>query len=279
MHPLLGQKCRLRISKINATGAWLVADPEGGDEILLPGVEIPDDVAVGKVYDGFIYLDSQDRTIASLKQPLVALGEVAGLRAVDSAPMGCFVDWGLPKDLLVPKAEQTHPMTVGKMYFVSPYIDRSDRLAATMKVAKLLRPGGGFKVDEWLSGAAYRADDKTGLFVILQQKYIAVLPVSEKHALKIGDVAQFRISRVLPDGKVEVSLRKQAREAVQEDSAKLLEALGRLPRPALGDLTPPQEIQALLGLSKKAFKRAAEKLLAQGLVVTDAQRELRLKPR
>ena len=279
MHPLLGQKCRLRVARINSNGAWLIADPEGGDEILLPGREIPEDAAVGKVYDGFIYLDSQDRTIATLLQPLVGLGEVAGLRAVDVAPMGCFVDWGLPKDLLVPKAEQTHPMTVGKMYFVSPYIDGSDRLAATMKVSKLLRPGGGFKVDDWVPGIAYRVDDKTGLFVILQRKFIAVLPKLEVHTLRIGDVAQFRISRVLPDGKVEVSLRKVAREMVADDAAKLLEVLGRLPRPVLGDLSSPETIHELLGLSKKAFKRAAEKLLAQGLIVTDAKRELRLKPR
>lgn len=279
MHPLLGQKCRLRLTRINATGAWFVADPEGGEEILLPGLEIPEDAAIGKVYDGFIYLDSQDRTIATLKQPLVGLGEVAGLRAVDAAPMGCFMDWGLPKDLLVPKAEQTHPMTVGKMYFVSPYIDRSDRLAATMKVAKLLRPGGGFRADEWVPGVAYRADDKTGLFVILQKKFIAVLPLAEKHKLQIGDTAQFRISRVLPDGKVEVSLRKVAREAVLDDGQKLLAVLARTPRPALGETSSPETIHELLGLSKKAFKRAAEKLLAQGLIVTDAKRELRLKPR
>jgi predicted RNA-binding protein (virulence factor B family) len=279
MHPLLGQKCRLRLARLNATGAWLIADPEGGDEILLPGLEIPEGAAVGAVYDGFVYLDSKDRTTATLRQPLVSLGEVACLRAVDVAPMGCFVDWGLPKDLLVPKAEQTHTMSVGKAYFVSPYIDPTARLAATMKVAHLLRPGGGFRSDEWVPGVAYRTDPRTGLFVILQKKFIAVLPASEKHTLRIGQDALFRISRVLPDGKVEVSLRKVARDAIVDDAQTLLAALARVPVPALSDASPPEVIQRHLGLSKKAFKRAASDLLKRGLIVTDERRELRLKPR
>ena len=147
-----------------------------------------------------------------------------------------------------------------------------------MKVAKLLRPSGGLKVDDWVSGVAYRMEPNTGLFVILQQKFVAVVPKSEVHALRIGEHAQFRVSRVLPDGKVELSLRKVSREAVLDDEQKVLEVLSRTPRPALGDASPPETIQRLLGLSKKAFKRAAQKLLAEGRIVTVEKRELRLKP-
>jgi predicted RNA-binding protein (virulence factor B family) len=207
--------------------------------------------------------------MGSEPKPKLALGEVDVLTVVDLTPFGAFVDWGLPKDLLVPLKEQTRPMRIGERYAIGLYRDRTDRLAGTMRVAEMLKTGRAFAPDEWVPGVAWREEPGLGLFVILEKRSLALVPEVEPHDLRVGDAASFRVAHVHADGKVEVSLRPLKEEAIDEDAERLFAVLTASPAPELGDATSPEHIRAVVGISKKAFKRAAGRLLKTGRVRID----------
>lgn len=263
---LLGRVANLPVARIGPHGAFLEL-PEGS--ILLPGTELPEDLAIGEKLDVFVYLDSDDRPIATLRAPKVELDEVAFLEVTDVAPFGAFCEWGLQKDLLVPRAEQTKDVHVGERHPIGLYIDDTGRLAGTMRVSEMLKEKPRFERDAWVRGEAWRKDPRTGIFVILERKYVGLLPASEPNDLDRGEGARFRVANVLPDGKVEVSLRDVASRAMEGDAEKILEVLSRPKPPEVGDHSSPEIIVKLFGLSKKAFKRAVGGLLKRGLVTID----------
>jgi predicted RNA-binding protein (virulence factor B family) len=201
------------------------------------------------------------------KKPKLAVGEVDVLPVVDVTPFGAFVDWGQDKDLLVPLKEQTRPMRVGEKYAVGLYVDRTSRLAGTMRVAEMLRADRDLSRGEWVPGVAWRDEPGLGLFVIVERRSLALLPATEPHALRVGDAASFRVTHVHADGKVEVSLRRPKEDEIDEDAERLFAVLAGPRPPALGDASSPERIRALVGISKKAFKRAAGRLLKTGRVV------------
>ena len=207
--------------------------------------------------------------MGSEPKPKLALGEVDVLTVVDITPFGAFVEWGLPKDLLVPLKEQTRPMRVGERYAIGLYRDRTDRLAGTMRVAEMLKAGRAFAPDEWVPGVAWREEPGLGLFVILEKRSLALAPEAEPHDLRVGDAASFRVVHVHADGKVEVSLRRLKEEEIDQDAERLLAVLTASPAPELGDASSPERIRAVVGISKKAFKRAAGRLLKTGRVRID----------
>jgi hypothetical protein len=277
---LLGRFATLTIVRFAPPGA-ILADParhEGPDPptILLPRGETPDDAIVGDTMDVFIHLDSDDRPIATLRTPKIVLGEVAFLTVTDVTAIGAFVDWGLVKELLVPFSRQTQDMRVGERYPIGLYLDSSDRLAGTMRVSEMLHDVGDFKRDEWVEGEAWRKTAGLGIFVIVEKAFVGLLPESEPHSLGRGDAARFRVANVLPDGKIELSLRAHAHEEMEKDATRLLEVLGRPGAPALGDHSSPEQIRTVVGLSKKAFKRAAGRLLRERKVNLDEAGHLRV---
>jgi uncharacterized protein len=201
-------------------------------------------------------------------------GDVAFLTVTDCAPVGAFVDWGLPKELLVPFAEQTRELHVGDRVPIGVFVDNTGRFAGTMKIRELLATDGEFQVGEWVAGEAWRNEPAVGLFVIVERRFLGMMPGSEPHELARGQAASFRIARVLPDGKIELSLRAPAHEQLEIDAERVLAALRRPNAPRVSDGTHPEQIRALFGLSKKAFKRAVGRLLKQGAVVQDANGNL-----
>lgn len=205
--------------------------------------------------------DSSHPPVATARVARIALGEVDVLTVSDVAPFGAFVDWGLPKDLLVPLREQTRPLRVGDRCAVGLYLDRTQRFAGTMRVAEMLRGGRPFAPDEWVQGVAWREEPGLGLFVILEKRSLALLPASEPHTLRTGDASGWRVTHVHPDGKVEVSLRRPKQDEIDTDAERLLALLSAPEPPQLGDASSPEHIRARLGISKKAFKRAAGRLL------------------
>ena len=207
--------------------------------------------------------------MGSEPKPKLALGEVDVLTVVDITPFGAFVEWGLPKDLLVPLKEQTRPMRVGERYAIGLYRDRTDRLAGTMRVAEMLKAGRAFAPDEWVPGVAWREEPGLGLFVILEKRSLALVPEVEPHDLRVGDAASFRVVHVHADGKVEVSLRRLKEDEIDQDAKRLLAVLTGPRPPQLGDASSPERIRAVVGISKKAFKRAAGRLLKTGRVTVD----------
>lgn len=271
--PLLGTVVALEIGRFGPPGAFLIEEGAGPDAetILLPGAEIPEDAEVGQRLQVFVYLDSEDRPVATLREPKVARGDVAFLTVKALAPFGAFFDWGLPKELLVPLGEQTRELHVGDRHPIGVYVDDTGRLAGTMRVTELLQEPGEFKPGEWVPGEAWRSDPDRGVFVIVEQRFVGLLPAGEPNTLSRGDAASFRVSCVLPDGKIELSLRGPAHEELAKDAAHVLEVLQRQGAPKVGDRSDPEEVRALFGLSKKAFKRAAGRLLRTGEATLDAR--------
>ena len=284
---LLGRVCRLTILRLGPPGAFLTAgssaagddEPQGrAPTVLLPGSEVPEGAAIGDELAVFVYLDSDDRPVATLRAPRLELGEVAFLEVTDVARVGAFVDWGLPKELLVPFAEQTRDLNVGERHPIGLYLDTTARLAGTMRISEMLgAPRAGLSLDEWVEGEAWRNEPEIGLFVIFERASVGLVPASEPHALTRGQAARFRVTSILPDGKIELSLRGLAHEELEGDAAAILARLARGDTARVGNQSTPEEIRALFGLSKKAFKRAAGRLLKERAAALDGQGFLTLR--
>jgi predicted RNA-binding protein (virulence factor B family) len=277
---LLGRFAQLQIRRFSPSGAFL-ARPEDGPQaptILLLGPEIPQDAQEGDEVEVFICLDSEARPLATTKVPKLAMGEVAYLRVTACTPFGAFVDWGLPKELLVPFAEQICEVREGESHFIGLYIDPTGRLAGTMRVTEILKKtGGDFRRGQWVQGEAWRYEPEIGLFVIIEHRFLGLVPRHEPTRLDRGQEAQFRVTHVHPDGKVELSARALAHEEMDTDGEKILALLARPNPPKLGDHSSPEQIHQFLGLSKKAFKRAVGRLLKQDRVSMDSEGNLRTK--
>ena len=265
---LLGRVVRVTVRRFGSPGAFLALDADDlrpdAPVVLLPGAEIPEGTREGDALDVVMYLDSSDRPIATTRRPFLLRGEVAFLRVTDLTRFGAFVDWGLPKELLVPKAEQTCEMRPGERYAVGLFVDETGRLAGTMRVSELLRGVPEVALDEWIEGEAWRKDPEIGVFVILERSFVGLLPASEPNQLSRGERARFRVANILADGKIELSLRGHAHEEVAGDAERILAWIARPDAPKVGDRSSPEDLRRYLGLSRKAFKRAAGRLLKEG---------------
>jgi len=270
---LLGRFVTLSVRRFGPPGAFLAVDASdlrpNAPVLLLPGGEVPEGAAEGDELEVFVYLDSEDRPIATTRTPKIALDEVAFLLVKDVTRFGAFVDWGLGKELLVPYAEQTRDVRVGERHPIGLFVDDSGRLAGTMRVAEMLRSKGDFDLDEWVEGEAWRNDPEIGLFAILERRFVGLVPAYEPHALSRGEATRFRVANILPDGKLELSLRGHAHEEIENDAARVLAVLRRKGAPRVGDRSTPEEIREHFCLSKKTFKRVVGHLLKQRAVSID----------
>jgi predicted RNA-binding protein (virulence factor B family) len=262
---LLGRYATLKIKRFGTPGAFLAVGAE--ETLLLIGSEIPEGANEGDELEVFVYLDSEGRPIATRRKAKLQRGEVAFLTVTATTAYGAFVDWGFGKELLVPFKEQTADLRVGSRYAIGLYLDRTGRLAGTMRVSEMLSgTRGSFQPDEWVEGEAWRDDAAIGLFVIVKRGFVGLVPASEPHGLSRGEAARFRVTTVHPDGRIELSLRGHAHEELATDAEHILQALRRPNAPRIGDKSSPEEIRATFGLSKKAFKRAVGRLLRDGTI-------------
>ena len=298
LEDLLGRSATLVIRRFGSPGAYLaqpapapaaaseaaaVAPPPKTDDrdvVLLLGSEIPEGAKEGDVIDVFLYRDSEGRLLATTRVPKLELGDVAFLEVTECTEFGAFVNWGLAKDLLVPFKEQTVELHAGTRHPIGLYIDQTGRLAGTMRVSEMLAGDRvEWQLDEWVEGEAWRNDPDIGLFVILEKSFVGLVPASEPHTLSRGESARFRVTNVLPDGKIELSLRGHAHEERGSDGQKILAALARPGAPSIGDKSSPEEIRDRFGLSKKAFKRAVGGLLKSGAIDIDDEGLIHVKKR
>ena len=242
------------------------ADPE--EKVRLPRKEVPENAQPGDEIEVFLYRDSKDRMIATVRQPKLSLGEVAVLRVKENGKIGAFLDWGLEKDLLLPFREQVRKVCPGEECLVALYLDKSKRLCATMKVYHYLRTDSPYEKDQKVTGTLYEISDNFGAFVAVDNCYSALIPKKEPLGnARVGDTVEARVTEVLKDGKLSLSLREKAYIQMNEDARKLLKLLeeqgGELP---VGDKSSPEKIKELTGMSKNEFKRAAGNLYKQRLV-------------
>jgi predicted RNA-binding protein (virulence factor B family) len=270
--PWLGRFVTLSIRRFADAGAFL-SEPgaaANAPTLLLLGEDIPEGARTGDELRVFVYLDSEARPLATTRTPRLALGEVKFLRVSSREKFGAFVDWGLPKELLVPLAEQTAELKLGQRAAIGLYIDDSGRLAGTMRVREMLdTEPHGFEQDQSVDGEAWRQEPGLGWFIILERRFLALLPQHEPGQLARGEPVRVRVANILPDGKLEISLRGHAHEELDRDGARILKFLAQPNAPQFGDHSSPQQILEWFGLSKKAFKRALGRLLKQGLVKLD----------
>ena len=272
---LLGRVATLTVQHRSGAGALLTADGDAHDRnapsILLPAREVPDDTREGERFAVFVYLDGNDIPVATLREPKVTLDRVAFLEVTDLTRAGAWVDWGMPEGLLVPTTEITRELRVGERHAFGLVLDNTGRLAGTMRVAELLRGVGEFVVDEWVAGEAWRHDPSIGTFIIVEKRFAGLVPADEPHTLERGDAARFRVSRVLPDGKINLSLRGHGHGQIDGDAERILARLSQPGAPRAGDKSSPEALRELFGLSKKAFKRAVGNLFKRRLVTVDAE--------
>ena len=266
----IGKRQLLTIVKKVDFGVYLAkeqeADPE--EKVLLPRKEVPENVQPGDEIEVFLYRDSKDRMIATVRQPKLSLGEVAVLRVKENGKIGAFLDWGLEKDLLLPFREQVRKVRPGEECLVALYLDKSKRLCATMKVYHYLRTDSPYEKDQKVTGTLYEISDNFGAFVAVDNCYSALIPKKEPLGnARVGDTVEARVTEVPKDGKLSLSLREKAYIQMNEDARKLLKLLeeqgGELP---VGDKSSPEKIKELTGMSKNEFKRAAGNLYKQRLV-------------
>ncbi len=205
----LGKRRMLTVVKTVDFGIYLGTSEE---RVLLPKKEVPKEIEIGDPVEVFLYKDSSDRLIATTTEPKITLGELAVLTVKDTGKIGAFLDWGLPKDLLLPFKEQTAKVKKGDQVLVALYVDKSERLCATMKVYEKLETDSPYKKDDHVEGIVYERSDNFGVFVAVDNKYSALIPKREAYGghLQVGDKVHARVIKVREDGKLDLSVREKA---------------------------------------------------------------------
>jgi len=267
----VGKRQKLTINNISSIGAYLDAETGNPDDnILLPNNQIEDkNLSEGDIVDVFVYRDSEDRLIATFEASFAVAGTMAKLKVVDLAPFGAFLDWGLSKDLLLPKGQEECRVEVGKTYLVGLFEDKKGRISATMNVYKFLLPNFELEKNELVVGTIYRIVPEIGIFVAIEDRYYGLIPNNEFFGkYKVGDEIQARVIRTREDGKVDLSPRLEAYKQMDKDAEMILEAIqtNYHKKLSISDKASPEEIKKEFGLSKKAFKRAIGRLLKARLI-------------
>ena len=266
----LGKKQTLTVVKTVDFGVYLVEkdDKEGKDSVLLPAKQVPAGTKAGDELTVFIYKDSKDRLIATTREPMLQVGQTAVLKVSQVTRIGAFLNWGLEKDLLLPYHEQTTRMQEGKDVLVALYIDKSQRLCATMKVYHYLSTRTPYVVGDQVKGRVYEISGNFGVFVAVDDKYSALIPAREAAGkYRPGEILDLRVTEVKEDGKMNVTDRQKAYLQIEEDAESVLSVIdefaGVLP---FDDKASPEVIKREFGLSKNAFKRAIGHLLKEGKI-------------
>ena len=267
----LGKIQTLEVIRQTSIGVYLNSKNEKAkDDILLPKNQVPQDLKIGDDIEVFVYRDSEDRIISTVKKPKITIGPLAVLKVVSTTGIGAFLDWGLEKDLLLPFKEQEGEVKEGDDCLVALYIDKSDRLCATMKIYNMLSNTPPYKKNERVSGIIYSINMQYGCFVAVDNKYHGLILTKEMYGnFAVGDRVDARVKNVRADGKIELSVRDTAYNEIEGDAQKILDLLeannGKL---CLNDNSSPEMINAKLSMSKKAFKRAVGRLIKEGAVKT-----------
>ncbi len=264
----LGKFQELTVVKQTDFGIYLADEPGSEDKVLLPIRQVPKGTKRGDKLNVFLYRDSKDRPIATTNTPKLELGRFAMLKVREVTDIGAFLDWGLERDLFLPYKEQTVRVKEGRSYPVCLYVDKTGRLAATMKLYHRLKLNPPYSKDDHVEGIVYEISDEHGAYVMLGYEYTGLLPLKEMHGrIRVGDTYTFRIVNVRDNGKVDLSLKEKAYVQMDKDALMIMDAIksydGELP---FNDKAEPSVIDNEFGISKAAFKRAVGRLLKQGLI-------------
>lgn len=266
---LIGRYNSLQVTKLADFGLFLDGGADG--EILLPKRYIPkgEECEPGDWLNVFLYLDSEDRLIATTEKPKVQVGGFASLKVVDINRIGLFFDWGLPKDLLMPHSEEKRPLQVGDYCVVYVYIDeRTRRITATARLDRHLdKTPPSYQVGQEVDLLVVEQTD-LGFKAIINGQHWGLIHKNEVFKfLRGGSQEKGYIKELRADGKISLSLQPVGQQARDQLSEQILSALrdagGSL---ALSDKSPPEVISKAFGVSKGNFKKAIGGLFKQGLI-------------
>lgn len=264
----LGEIQVLQIVKKVEFGVYLSDRDHQEERVLLPGKQVPEGAECGDRIEVFVYRDSKDRLIATTNRPKITLHGVERLRVAQVGKIGAFLDWGLEKDLLLPFKEQTRRVSAGEECLAALYIDKSNRLCATMNVYPYLQNNSSYKKDDRVSGTVYEISQNFGAFVAVDDRYSGLIPKQELYGtVNIGDRVNARVTAVKEDGKLNLSIREKAYLQIAGDAEKVLQVIdsfdGVLP---FNDKASPEVIRREMQMSKNEFKRAVGNLLKAGKI-------------
>ncbi|WP_125720866.1 CvfB family protein [Flavobacterium ustbae] len=245
-------------------------DPDGIHDVLLPNKYVPKVFEIGEELIVFVYLDHEQRPVATTLVPYILLNEFALLRVNYINNVGAFMDWGMEKDILVPFKEQARPMEKGKRYLVYLYLDKqTNRLVASSKTNQFLSNDNltvekGEEVDLIVSHIT-----DMGINVIINEQHKGLLYKDEVYddAIRTGDRMRGYIKNIRPDNKIDVALQAQGFESIEPNAEKILSEL-RASRGflRLNDDSHPEDIKTVLKMSKKSFKKAIGSLYKEKLI-------------
>ncbi|GAA0685120.1 S1 RNA-binding domain-containing protein [Marinobacterium maritimum] len=263
-----GQFNKLKVIREVEFGVYLDGGDAGG--ILLPKSEVPEDTRLGDRLSVFVYLDSNDEPIATMRRPRAQVGQFANLKVVEVNKIGAFLDWGLPKDLFLPFNEQVKPLQAGDYVTVFLYLDNTNRIAATAKLEKHLESGEDYKQAQLVELLVVRPTD-IGYQVIIDNRAMGLLHRQDIHRpVRPGQRLSGFIKLMREDGKIDVMLEKPGYGRVDPLAQQVLKYLetrnGHCP---LGDKSDPDAIRETFGVSKKAYKMALGQLLKAGRIRQD----------
>lgn len=263
----VGKINQLAISR--STDFGLMLDDGDGGEILLPRRYVPATWNIGDKLEVFVYLDSEDRLTATTQRPKAMVEEFALLKVKEASRVGAFMDWGLPKDLLVPFREQRTPMREGESYLVYIYFDRvSGRIVASAKLDKFVANSQRvFKTGEKVELTVWQRTDLGYKAIIENESWGMVFHNDVFQPLERGQRLTGYIKRVRPDGRIDLALHPPGYGKVTDLTTVILDALkangGFLP---ITDKTPPADIYDRFGVSKKTYKAAIGALYKKRLI-------------
>ena len=255
----------LYMEKAVEFGVYLVPEeikdkkvPAANEHVLLPKKQVPSGLKRGDAVKAFVYLDSEDRMIATMDTPKLSLHEVGRLTVKEVGKVGAFLDWGLEKDLLLPFKAQTKRVSAGDEVLVAIYLDKSNRICSTMNVYPYLQSNAPYKKDDTVKGTVYETSDNFGTFVAIDDKFQGLIPKREMYGkCEIGETISARVVNVREDGKVNLSIRDKAYIQINADADRLMDIIksydGVLP---FSEKASPEVINRETGMSKNEFKKA-----------------------
>lgn len=253
----IGERISLRVLHEKSFGLYL----DGGElgEVLLPHREVPRSAVLGGELEVFLYTDSEDRPVATLLTPKILPGQFSRLKCIAITAVGAFLDWGLPKDLLVPFREQKMRLEIGKFYLVRAVLDdQSGRIIATTRLARHIDQGPhAFFQGQKVALTVYAKTD-LGYKAIINHTHSGLIFASDVfQPLRSGEVLEGYIAGLRNDGKIDLTLHPPGRTKVDDLEIQILAELaargGYWP---IGDHSPADEINQELGVSKRTFKQA-----------------------
>jgi len=266
----LGKLNTLTVLKKLDFGIYL--DGGDGEEILLPRRYVPEGCSVGDKLEVFVYLDSEDMLIATTETPKATVGECAFLKVLDVNRIGAFLDWGLPKDLLVPFGEQQKPMQVGEYYVVYLYIDpASERIAASTRLDKFLADTSPYYKEQQQVDLLICGRTDLGYKAVVDGGTIGLLFNSDAFkSIRIGQTMKGYIKRIREDKKLDLCLQLVSREALDDLSEKILAFIKTEGgKTTLTEKSPAETISKQFGVSKSSYKKALGKLYKKRLILIE----------